>query len=294
MVPQKFYKYMSVATAKIVLSNQTLRWSTPETLNDPYDIQFDLRVDIDREVVRQRAIVKLWDNYNRSHGVIDTNSLGVLIEMLRVVEPGIEKNEFLRRFTPGIDEALGGIDALVAKARSEARKKLKRTKILCLTDTPDNQLMWAYYSDSNRGAVLSFRNVPGEDSPYVGAVPVKYAEDIPLLFDNESLSDLLSGSSVRASKELVHDSVYTKSEVWKHEREWRIVAGDGRFPEKPFEDIKFGGGELESIIFGCRMEQSDRDALRGIIERKYPGAAIYQACPQGNTYKLRFERVDFL
>src|SRR4051794_34870497 len=46
-----FYKYMSPATAHAVLGNQTLRWSTPGTLNDPYDMQFDLKYEVDRGLV---------------------------------------------------------------------------------------------------------------------------------------------------------------------------------------------------------------------------------------------------
>jgi hypothetical protein len=58
-----FYKYMGAETAHIVLTNQTPRWSTPGTLNDPYDMQFDLRYDIDRNIVRRMALEKLWEAY---------------------------------------------------------------------------------------------------------------------------------------------------------------------------------------------------------------------------------------
>jgi hypothetical protein len=39
-----FFKYMNFETAKIVLENRTLRWTTPRTLNDLYDVQIDLRL----------------------------------------------------------------------------------------------------------------------------------------------------------------------------------------------------------------------------------------------------------
>ena len=55
-----FFKYMSRDTGRIVLENRTLRWSTPGTLNDPYDVQFDLQFDIKRDVVKQTTLDKMW------------------------------------------------------------------------------------------------------------------------------------------------------------------------------------------------------------------------------------------
>ena len=33
-----FYKYMSAETARIILANRRLRWSSPILFNDPFDI----------------------------------------------------------------------------------------------------------------------------------------------------------------------------------------------------------------------------------------------------------------
>ena len=59
----RFLKYMSCATGKIVLQNRTLRWATPGTLNDPYDAQFDLHIDVDRQQLRAITLGKIWDAY---------------------------------------------------------------------------------------------------------------------------------------------------------------------------------------------------------------------------------------
>jgi hypothetical protein len=42
--PKHLFKYVSREVGKLVLANRTLRWSTPGTLNDPYDMQFDLQL----------------------------------------------------------------------------------------------------------------------------------------------------------------------------------------------------------------------------------------------------------
>jgi hypothetical protein len=88
-----FYKYMGAETAHIVLTNQTLRWSTPGTLNDPYDMQFDLRYDIDRNIVRRMALEKLWEAY-RGAPVMVGNVLGVLMQVIRAKVPDMSREQF--------------------------------------------------------------------------------------------------------------------------------------------------------------------------------------------------------
>ena len=58
-----FYKYMTGAAAKAVLENGTLRWALPKLFNDPFDVQFDLRVKYDREQVVDRALTNIIDLY---------------------------------------------------------------------------------------------------------------------------------------------------------------------------------------------------------------------------------------
>lgn len=88
-----FYKYMGAETAHIVLTNQTPRWSTPGTLNDPYDMQFDLRYDIDRNIVRRMVLEKLWEAY-RGAPVMVGNVLGVLMQVIRAKVPDMSREQF--------------------------------------------------------------------------------------------------------------------------------------------------------------------------------------------------------
>ena len=59
-----FFKYMSEGTAKIVLKNRTLRWSTTSQLNDPFEMQFDLSLKADKALVKERVLEQLWALYS--------------------------------------------------------------------------------------------------------------------------------------------------------------------------------------------------------------------------------------
>ena len=45
--PETLIKYASADTAKLILSNQTLRWSSPELFEDPRELRADPQLPFD-------------------------------------------------------------------------------------------------------------------------------------------------------------------------------------------------------------------------------------------------------
>lgn len=285
-MPEAFYKYMTYSTANIVLENQTLRWSTPATLNDPYDIQFDLRINFDRNKVLRDTLDKLWKVHLGELRGHPENRMTAAFELMRPALKGIPKKIFMRDMEAGIRKSFAAMDKNIHQTYRDTRDQLSTTKILCLTDSPINQLMWAYYADSNRGAVLRFQDEPGADSPYKTAKKMSYMKDIPMLFEEDELSDFLSGLTNFDQVKRINTLVYTKSDAWKHESEWRIFSGNGRNKNAPHEDVKFGAKELTGVVLGCRMPLDQRAALSLTIKRLYPHAEILQATPANHSFQL--------
>lgn len=285
-MPAAFYKYMTCSTAKIVLENQTLRWSTPATLNDPYDIQFDLQINFDRNKVLRNTLDKLWKVFIGELAGHPENRMTAVVNLMRLHLQGLPKEYFMRHMEEGIKQSFASLDKNIHETYRFTRELLATTKILCLTDSPTNQLMWAYYADSNKGVVLRFQDEPGANSPYCTAQKMSYMRDIPMLFEEDELSDFLSGLILFDQAKRVNTLVYTKSDAWKHESEWRIFAGDGRDKNAPHEDIRFGSRELTGVVFGCRMPPNQQEALSLTIKRLYPHAEILRATPANHSFQL--------
>lgn len=292
-MPETLYKYTSLRTAKLVLENQTIRWTTPATLNDPYDIQFDLRSDIDKNKVIEDSLNKCWSIYSGDMECAEAHTLAIFMKLFRQACPGITKEFFFEKFRPGIHESLDIMDRNVAKTNQLARAMLSTSKILCLTDLPTNQLMWAYYAEGNRGVVLRFEQAPGADSPYRLAKEVKYRKEMPRIFTEDELSDFLSGISVFNQQQRVDDLIYTKSEAWSHEREWRLYSGNGRNKDAPYEDVTFGHRELTGVILGCRMNEQERIEVVELVKRLYPHAETLQAVTRNHTYDLELIQIAY-
>jgi hypothetical protein len=287
-----FYKYMSRGTGRIVLENRTLRWSTPGTLNDPYDMQFDLRVEIDREAVKASALQKLWERHYGNQVPPAGNDLGVAINALRGIFPRLSRAEFDREFGEAIDETLVHMERTLPGLQEVTRSALTNSKILCLSEAPDIPLMWAHYAEQHQGIALRFKSAHGVDSPWPTALPVNYVVDMPLLLDSDFLSGFLSGQTMLHARPIMDRMIYTKSAEWAYEREWRISSGAGRNPDAIHEDLGFHPLELDAVILGCRMAGDDRAAFTELTQRLYPHAEILHAVRSERQFQLTIQPLD--
>lgn len=285
------FKYMTAETAKIVLERTTLRWSTPRTLNDPFDVQFDLHIDVDQDAVRRMALQKIWEDYSSADARRPGNLLGTMIQMLRVRAPNRDRAWLEESLDGAIDEGFARSLASLPQLHADTREELQHNKILCLTQAPENLLMWTHYAGHHAGAVLRFRDVPGFDSPWSEARQVNYVAEMPLLADEELLSDIMSGRATFDVATLLHRIIYTKSLPFAYEQEWRISSGHGRNPEAAFEDIPFGSEELDAVIMGARMSAGDRDVIARLVRERYPHAELQQAELDNRHFRVNIRPV---
>jgi len=86
------FKYVSLDTGRNILKDRTLRWASPATLNDPFDMQFALQVRIDRAAAR--ALQKSWQHFSGKLLDRPLNALGEAIRELRTAVPSPSHQEF--------------------------------------------------------------------------------------------------------------------------------------------------------------------------------------------------------
>lgn len=100
------FKYVTPDAARKILENGSLRWSTPATLNDPFDMQFAYQLRINRRVAREMALNKVLQHF---HGELldrPLNQLGHMIRRYRQYWPAMSQEEISRLFGDVIDESI--------------------------------------------------------------------------------------------------------------------------------------------------------------------------------------------
>jgi hypothetical protein len=285
----RLFKYVTADTGKKILENQTLRWSVSSLLNDPFDMQFAFQLRFDRQKARTLALEKYWQHMYGELSDRPLNHFGNLIRQVRSQFPRWDREEFARENAHAIDQSIDAVEQNMLKFNAEiVQGQFSKDKILCLSDAPDSILMWSYYAENHSGLVLRFTDQT-LNNPFKMARKVRYVEQMPSLFDDDLLSDMLAGYDVMTPRRIMDEVIWTKSGHWAHEREWRIFAGSGR-GNGDYEDVPFTPKELDGIIFGARTATTDKTAIKVLAQQNYPHTEILQAQTNSNAYELKIEK----
>jgi hypothetical protein len=265
---------MPASTARIVLTNGTLRWSSPTLFNDPFDVPREMAFGISQDQFIEAGV-------NRIAEIIESppedtsnlyGKLKLIAEIAKRGIPGQVKEEMLRElrgmaatFRPEIES--------IEELRSLWRALIPEYRILCLTESPSHMAMWYHYADGYRGAVLEFRCIDEFDSPWLVARPVTYMVEKPEIYTAEGWGRLMTSSVDFAVNQMMEIAAYTKAADWSYEKEWRIATFKREGDVGDYTDYPFEPRELASIYLGPLMPEEDQ---RGLIElaAKYPSASV--------------------
>ena len=247
-LPEFFFKYATSRTAKIVLETQKLRWSTAALLNDPYDLQFDLHLEIEPDNLRKLALEKLFNAWYGAepYKAAPGSRLGMLIAASRGKAPKLSREEFDVKFGPLILGGLKNLQDNLSNGQAALRQLATKVTILCQSAVGDSLLMWTYYAQNHKGVALRFKPLVELDSVWLVAKPVRYSRTMPRLHDEGSLSDILAGVLRTDENHLRHRTFYTKAIEWAHEQEWRLCNEAGTGSDAQYEDVGFHKKELDA------------------------------------------------
>lgn len=130
--------------------------------------------------------------------------------------------------------------------------------VMCLTEVSTDLLMWAHYADSHRGICLGFS---ADDGPIAQARPVQYQSERPVL------------NPVRQTPpEMLSAAIFTKSDHWCYEREWRLLA-----PRRKAGAHRSPAIRITSVILGAQITESDAAAVRQWVAASQASPTVIKA-----------------
>lgn len=209
---------MPASTARIVLGNRTLRWSSPILFNDPFDVPREMAFGFSSDQFAdagRRRIAELINSPPK-----DTSSLyGKLKLIAEAAKRGIPdevKGEMLRSLQE-MSVTYLPMGESIEELRSAWRGLIPEYRILCLTESPNHMAMWYHYADIYKGAVLEFRCVDELDSPWLIARPVVYMAEKPDIYTPDGWIRLMTNRTDSAVSEMMSIAAYTKAADWSYE-----------------------------------------------------------------------------
>lgn len=185
--PNPLYKYTSVANLRLILENQTLKFSCIADFNDKRECFATLDFNCSRSD---------WANY-----IVGLNPELPIRQLAAMVNSVVSNPDLGRQW---ITAAIKGANCNLG--------------ILCLTVRNDNTLMWAHYADCNRGVCLQF-DISRDLDTFCFPKQVIY-DDKVRRFNYIRSWNLRKGMDAT-------EAIFHKSAEWSYEQEYRVVRING-------------------------------------------------------------------
>ena len=290
-----------------ILKNMELRYSAASKFNDPFDCHLDVAMRSTEEVEEMfdRAIDHAGDAMRgffrklrqgmRERMEKDGKTVpSWLIEAPK--QPTVPRKR--SKWTVTIEDSAGqplDLGQMYNRTQESRMQEFYRLLdvsfgVLCLSERPDDILLWSHYGNCHSGLCLEF-DAAGYPDTFPRLRPVTYQEEYPIIpavfpdileiFRDRkddgmkelllNVADLLIGGLADASAEtpatpdaLAAFSIarwfYVKSSFWSYEREWRCL----KWRPGP---QRFSPHALRRIIVGCVDTDTNlalvRDVLKG-------------------------------
>lgn len=246
------YKYRAVNDYSLKALRKGQCWfASRYTLNDVYDAHVRLPKAISDAALRELLLIVHGRSYSPSGQTaiallqaIETASDSFL--RLGLMAEYAEDRQLLEVLCSSVRNRYAR-DILWFGVYGALSKFFDATAILCLSESPLSQTMWAYYADSHRGFCIGYR--PLVDHPlYARLRPVTYSNDMkPVDFASASRDPVAVRDQI----------VCRKSVEYANEKEWRVtVTGPPALLNPPLE--------IAEIIFGAAMQSKERTLVADV------------------------------
>lgn len=253
--PPKFYKYQSLSgkangyVEKIICQHE-IYFPPPSSFNDPFDCSpaFSFEATDDEIMLDYMRIAK-------KHGppMTDIDLREDALQML--TDPSRNPRN------PGVCAAIED---------EHARIITNEIGVLCVSTIRDDILMWSHYGDSHRGICLEFDGLGNF---------MAHAQKVLYMTERRYINMYRDNDGAAMEKALL-----TKSDHWRYEQEWRLIAhkqGPGKQQFRP--------ENLTGIIVGARATPDTIQKVRSWASTHPSPITLYQARINRQKYKLEID-----
>lgn len=289
-----FYKYTTAKVCKLILQNRTIRWSSPILFNDPFDCScsFDYGFELSsaKELFVQET-EKIVFGKKQVLGNLN-HPLFAALQQSRRIRNNLPRREFHKNMCEIFDENAHNITAKIFSFRPEWEEFMKNHRILCLSESFNDILMWSHYANYHTGTVIRLRLIEELDNPVGAAVPIHYSEKVPSLMP--SIDDFVKYST--GQKEIIRDNTYiqfvsTKSKNWEYEKEWRIICPPLPGQSNSFDDRPINPQEIDAIYFGCKISKEDQESITAMLTEDFGHVRVFKGEKDRFRYGLNFKPI---
>jgi hypothetical protein len=254
----KLYKYMPPHLWESVLGDRLVRFTQPDDLNDPFEMKpfyksFLAAQEIFSELSPSeydKALLKIQSEWlDQIKALVPVSSIPNLDEAWALI---------VERVPAVLDPCLPSVTDVFSTMIN------RHIGVLCLTERPDDPVMWSHYAQSHRGFVIqldsehAFFNQRRSDADEFGYLrKVRYDERPSTVLTNVDSADVFC----------------VKGKDWEYEKEWRMLRPlrdcDKMIPKDglPICLFTIPADCITGVICGNKMDDQTRGAIVALLSR---------------------------
>ncbi len=243
-----FYKYCSINENSLrSIENNYFYYATPKELNDLFEVVISANLNATTEEI------SVW---------------GEKLKLkTKFIEHIIKNSDTLKR------------KDILDKVKSGVNKIRDNLYVFCVTEKFDDDIMWAHYGNSNRGACLGYESIFINDA-YLFEIDKKIINRGVYSYNNKNYTVLLevdytkvkliAHNPFKPDEEAVFKEFFRKKPVWAYENEYRAILVNEDINSKFEQKISYNRDILKEIIFGAKTSEEDiKKVVEAVVKGKY-------------------------
>jgi len=289
-----FCKYMTAPVALSVLDTLQVRWSSPLLFNDPFDLQTEIRFGFTTEEFMGALAAEIERRvFSDAEPQGDPgNIIFLMIKTLWSRREKLPRAEVSRSLKGPFDTGGQKIGRQLKDWNKEWSAYVSTLRLFCVAEDHDDLLMWAHYADRHSGAVFRLRCIPELDTALCAALPVNYADNLPVLGELDQWVRQMAGMAKQEpGRDIFVRFVCTKSRHWSYEKEWRVLSAEKPDDGPGYVMLKLWPQEIDTIYLGSRMDQDGKKTILDRIRGPLSHVRVFQAIRSDTRFALDFQRL---
>jgi hypothetical protein len=265
--PKTIYKFRDWNNShhKRILENNELYIPSVNELNDPFDclINYDYS-EIEKEGLSERVVKMYFEEFGE-----------------KISELGYTREKLINNTDKNTKLTLLNLKKDIDNSFVGNRKK--HFGVVSFSEIWDILLMWSHYSNSHKGFCVGFNTKKIIESNFFqSGCKIFYPKNYPKV--NPFDSDV---------KKIV-DMFFSKSEDWKHEKEYRMTKqlgynrNDNEFQKQKI--FNFQDDFIDEVILGLTISEVDKEEILILCHKK--NLPVYQIQDVSNKFKITRNRIN--
>lgn len=250
----RLYKHREICehTAQIFTAS-TLRFSTPEVLDDPFECAPCFVTNVTKE-----------------------EFTSCLEDELRERDPDAWNDDIRKEARKVVETDWPLKEEKRIEHINKYRERLNKIGIFSASRSWDSVLMWSHYAKGHTGICLELdlERLPGNVSFH----PVRYSATRPIinLFKDRKTANIVS--------------VTTKGLDWSYQQEWRIVLEDNGTSPFP-QNVVMPNGFISAVILGAKISPPDLKKVLKWVKQLKVTPRLYETMPDDQQFRMTKRRI---